>query len=711
MEKDSRATTVADRYQILEPIGAGGMGVVVKAHDKVLDLVVAIKMIDSDQTGNAAARLQREATAAGKLSHRNIAKIFDFGQTPDGKPYMVMEMLEGKSLSDLIKEGRLISCLEAVPIFIQIAQGLAYAHENSIVHRDLKPSNIMLVDQPNGDRVAKILDFGIAKMMDENHSLTQKGALVGSPLYMSPEQAQGDEATRQSDIYSFGCLMFETLTGEPPFRGASAIETIYLHKNVAAPLLTDLISVQKLPRDIIDLVDECLRKIPANRPQNFSVIKERLSLTIDHIENRTLTREEKQRISNQHFRIRLYHFWKSKFGIICLSVILAGLLGLGLSIFHSEQKRIYESKTLSKAPADSIFGSSSYVNRKKIVKTNTQFFKSALRISDSPYGKGVMLRCDDSGSDEDMVEVKGRKIQVIHCNSRSYNGSGLAYVEKKYVTELSMHSSNFAQKNLHFIEEMPNLKSLCLGSEYLNDEGLKTIGKLHQLENLFLYSNNITDKGVAYLQTLSNLKTIDLGSNKITDNIVEPLAKLKSLTSIRVEDGLLSPNIGKKLANLENLKKISLVKIGGISEESIKALKSLQLTHLSLQDTLIDDSAFKGISQLKSLIELDLGNSRFSPASLKHLRKCPSLFCIDLNHNEHFSDELAKELAELKVSKLSMSYSNINDSQLSRLVKNRYLRDIQAEHCNLSGEAVKTFMDTFTRIWRFHCAVQFTPSY
>lgn len=296
-------------------------------------------MLSSDETGKGALRLQREAMVAGRLSHPNIARVLDFGQWQDGSPYMVMEYVDGKNLGEFIHEHKNLSCFAALPIFIQIANGLAFAHKNKIVHRDLKPSNVILKSELDDKFQVKVLDFGVACIIDQKLDLTQKGSVVGSPLYLSPEQANGEDATFLSDIYSFGCLMFEVLTGVPPFRGASTIETLYMHKNVAPPLVTDLIPVQAVPRELVELVDMCLCKGPFNRPPDFETIASRLCEIQQKSEANSLI-QEKLVLVPELPKSRFGQILKSKAGISSLALIVVAILGLGVSILQTQKQKI-----------------------------------------------------------------------------------------------------------------------------------------------------------------------------------------------------------------------------------------------------------------------------------------------------------------------------------------------------------------------------------
>ena len=219
-------------YEILSPLGAGGMGEVYRARDTRLDRDVAIKVLPQSVAGDPAAlaRFEREAKAVAALSHPNILAIHDVG-TPDGITYAVMELLEGESLRQRLQEGPLPQ-RKALEIAREIALGLAAAHEKGIVHRDLKPENLFVTS----DGRVKILDFGLARQLslpstDDTHSptaaqATEPGTVLGTVGYMAPEQLRGHPADARSDIFSFGAVLYEMCSGRRPFKGDTAIETM-----------------------------------------------------------------------------------------------------------------------------------------------------------------------------------------------------------------------------------------------------------------------------------------------------------------------------------------------------------------------------------------------------------------------------------------------------------------------------------------------------
>lgn len=213
------------RYEVTGELGQGAMGVVYRARDPLIDRVVAIKTVNlslaKEEKDEYEGRFYQEARAAGRLNHPNIVTIYDVGKSGD-IAYIAMELLQGRELRDIMNDGSLIPVDQALDIATQVAQGLNYAHEHEIVHRDIKPSNIMVIR----DGHVKITDFGIARMASAAIR-TQTGMVLGSPKYMSPEQVMGREIDARSDIFSLGVMLYEMLTGQPPFNGDNVNTIMY----------------------------------------------------------------------------------------------------------------------------------------------------------------------------------------------------------------------------------------------------------------------------------------------------------------------------------------------------------------------------------------------------------------------------------------------------------------------------------------------------
>lgn len=278
LRQDMIGTTFAKKYQITSILGEGGMSVVYKARHKYMERVVAVKVLHKHLIADAMAlqRFQQESQAASSLSHPNIVTVYDFG-IEEGQAFFVMDCLEGPTLQDILEKQERIAPPEAISILVQLCDGLEHAHRKGIVHRDLKPSNLVLMPQENGSQLLKIVDFGIAKLMPSEdgktrQALTQTGEVFGSPLFMSPEQCMGRAPDLRSDIYSVGCLMYESLTGVPPLMGDTSFETMTKHVNEMPNTFKQANAELNIPPALEAVVFRCLQKDPEDRYQSAAEI-------------------------------------------------------------------------------------------------------------------------------------------------------------------------------------------------------------------------------------------------------------------------------------------------------------------------------------------------------------------------------------------------------------------------------------------------------
>jgi eukaryotic-like serine/threonine-protein kinase len=253
-------------YRIESKIGEGGMGTVYAAIHPVIGKRVAVKVLKRAfcEELRTVERFVDEARAVNRIQHPNIVDIFAFGEMPDGRLYMVMELLEGESLRARMERGK-PAFPDALAIIEALARALAAAHEQSIIHRDIKPENVYLLDAPGESPRVKLLDFGLAKLIrDPQMSLTATGELVGTPQYISPEQARGSAVDGRADIYSLGCVAFELVTGRPPFLATSAMEVVAKHL-MEEPEPPSRYA-RALPRALDATIFATLDKDPARRP-------------------------------------------------------------------------------------------------------------------------------------------------------------------------------------------------------------------------------------------------------------------------------------------------------------------------------------------------------------------------------------------------------------------------------------------------------------
>ncbi len=259
-------------FKIISVIGRGGMGVVYCAELVTLRKQFALKILSPEVVNEQSwLRFQAEARTLAALNHPALIKVYDLGIHERTVPYYSMDLMHGCNLEEKIVAEGPLSLDQALDIFIEVLDGLAYAHRNGIIHRDLKPANIMLCTA-NGEASVKILDFGISKLLfsspDQLQNLTSAGEVFGSPYYMSPEQCQGEAVDARSDIYSIGCALFEVLSGFVPFEGRNSLETVALHEDEKPPRLADLDPAHKYPPSVDLAIAKCLAKLPQNRYQS-----------------------------------------------------------------------------------------------------------------------------------------------------------------------------------------------------------------------------------------------------------------------------------------------------------------------------------------------------------------------------------------------------------------------------------------------------------
>ncbi|MCA9717068.1 MAG: protein kinase [Myxococcales bacterium] len=272
IEHIESGTIIAERYRIINRIGRGGMGTVYLGEHTTVGRQVAIKVLTHQWSRNelVAKRFRAEARAASAAGHPNIIEVFDAGELPDGRLYLVMEYLTGRNLYDEIQDLGTLPVGRACRIIRAVGRAIRAAHDVGIIHRDLKPDNVMFVPLPEGEgETVKVLDFGISAGAERSESqarLTVPGHALGTPEYMAPEQAKGKDATEAFDLYALGVMLYECLVGEPPFISNNLVEIMARKSTEAAPSLGE--KRPDLPRNLVSLVDDCLEIDPVERPKS-----------------------------------------------------------------------------------------------------------------------------------------------------------------------------------------------------------------------------------------------------------------------------------------------------------------------------------------------------------------------------------------------------------------------------------------------------------
>ena len=284
MDKDLTGQVLDDRYTVMERIGKGGMGVVYKAEQHLIKRIVALKVLRREivQDESAVKRFLTEARAIATLDSRHTVTLYDFGVTRDGLLYYTMELLTGRTLSRIIRDEAPLDHVRAAGLLLQACRSLGEAHEHNILHRDLKPENFIVTVKREREEL-KVLDFGIAKLVGDasTDTLTQAGMIVGTPQYLSPEQAQGNTVVAPSDLYSLGIVLYEMLAGSPPFNADTPMKTLWAHIRDPVPPLTQTNPKVKVPRSIEAFLARALKKEPGDRFQSATAFAEALQRAVE----------------------------------------------------------------------------------------------------------------------------------------------------------------------------------------------------------------------------------------------------------------------------------------------------------------------------------------------------------------------------------------------------------------------------------------------
>ncbi len=270
--------TVGGRYLIEKKLGAGAMGAVFIANQISMDRKVALKLLHANLQGSESLvkRFEREMKATSKVDHQNTVRVYDFGETDEGKLFLAMELVKGDSLRGVIEKTGVFETIRALKIAIQIGKALNAAHSEGIVHRDLKPDNIMLVDRYGEQDFVKVLDFGIARFVDETSTqLTSDGQVVGTPLYIAPEQAQGQTVDHRADLYALGVILYQLVVGKVPFKSETLVGLLLMHAQEPPPPPSEVVPGQ-VPQHVEAAILRLMEKDPGARPQSATEVVELL---------------------------------------------------------------------------------------------------------------------------------------------------------------------------------------------------------------------------------------------------------------------------------------------------------------------------------------------------------------------------------------------------------------------------------------------------
>ncbi|MBS1956494.1 MAG: protein kinase [Cyanobacteria bacterium SZAS-4] len=604
----------AGKYQFVAQIGSGGMGVIYKAKQPLLDRYYAIKMLNVQKANQRMlARFHQEAKAASTLNHPNVISVHDFGFTDDDDPYMVMDFVEGMSLAALLQSGGAIPYKEALGIFIQIATGMNHAHILGVLHRDLKPSNVMLTNPESVVAEVKIVDFGIAKInkAEESSSLTQTGDVFGSPLYMSPEQASGMKVDARSDIYSLGCLMYEVLTGAPPLQADTIIQTMFLHLNQMPMTMSEMHPSAHFPESLEYVVRKCLEKDPSLRYQSMLDLKvDLVKVSVD------------QPIREQKYAA----FSKTPSAIFKLNWLQ---IAVAILAFAAASYTIFERREMSVESE----------RREAQARSIEQKFTSDLRSIGSEPLSGI------DGETFVKQEVAQGK-SVISFPGLSADDSALKYIEgNPNIISLSMRANDISREGFTHLK-FPNLKRLDVQETEITPELMTALLNLPKLDHLNLSKTRYTRSSLTQISTLKYLRSLNLCRSNLSDDDCQIIARMTNLEQLRIG---FNPQITDKGINalkaLTNLTALDLNNTS-VSDKGLTVLKSLnKLQDLQLYQTHISDDGVKTLAKMP-LKRLSLSDTMIGSKSIQYLSKMSQIKYLEIHQNPQMPLQLQRYLQD-----------------------------------------------------------------
>ncbi len=690
---------VAGHYEILEVIGEGGMSVVYRARHQHLNRQVAIKFLHAHlvSSRNNLERFKQEARSVSQLEHRGVVRVYDFGLSKSGRPYIVMDLLKGRSLSQLIKDtiaetGAALAPSRALPIFIQIAEALAYTHNKGIVHRDLKPSNIIILDKAPGDTKEdeiRILDFGIAKLLPhagtDGAALTQTGEVFGSPLYMSPEQCLGQPLDPRSDIYALGASLFEALTGVPPLSGETALETFKLKTSTRAPRLGAKVSLITFDDELEDLVADMLETDANHRPATAAHVVARLQAirlmqemgtpppapgkqtTHPNARNQEPTprkaypaQEEEEQAIEQSLTKKLF------LPAVCLVGLAAMLCALAIWQYtapnsdnpgKTKTSQMTEinflglpqtepgNQTSSKPQEESTSKWSQLEKIPVICELNSAAAQKQFHL---PQTLSIgSLRLLKNGRASEVIDVRG-ELRFPADAAITYTPNYLIMEHPEVMDKFKdgvlkeLVLSNEELVTNDYLKHLTHLKSLTtvkLNNTMINDDGLKYLEQLPALDKLEIGTQGVRDKGLSQAGFLPQLRHLDLKGQPTISLTLKALAKSDKLQKLVATYCPLTREDWQNLAR-------------------IKPLRELNLGSANLDDKYLEE-----LVSLPNLQELEIKDCPVTTASVKILKRFPKLRFLVIDNETLTEQELQdfkEKLAPCQVARDRRSFVNFN---------------------------------------------------
>lgn len=668
-----------EKFKILELLGVGGMGSVYKVDHLFMNQQYALKCLNKCHRNDINwRRFENEAKAANMLDHANLLRVFEFGLLPGGRPYFLMELVEGVTLADEIRKLGRLPMKRAIKIFIQVAFAIHYAHEHRIIHRDLKPSNIML-ESKNGEESVKVVDFGIAKLtgVDEfnQQTLTKTGEIFGSPLYMSPEQCAGTGIDSRSDLYSLGCLFYEALTGAPPFIGDTAIATMMKHQQEPPLSLKEASMGIGFPIGLEKIIAKLLEKDPNNRYQKAN------SLAADLIElERSLSGENSTSSSTQQIgelradrgktATKGGQSFNSNTLLIAGAAALLGAAAGATICYFALSNQIKELKTFyeERMPKESPFATTSTTQASSQSSADTEkkvtppalgsFSKIEGENRVLTFPKGICMGsiiddfafiCEAEG--EKKFPKQRRLSLLVRNNALDAPELLMGFAPDDLVFLNFSSAQHFKSAGFSYIAHMTSLKALNAKHTLFNNSAISSLDKLVNLRYANFNDTQVHGDALIKSPVLANLNALDVSNNQGMVPFCRTLGELSNLYELQMQNCQLDDVLLKDISQCKPLRVLCVSQNKDVTDAGVSYLKDMKnLTWLDLSATSVSPNCIESLREMPGLKKLELGEIDWTGEQKRTFEKAlkQKLPSIKVFWTDEETSDLAKNLPDFK---------------------------------------------------------------
>ncbi len=658
-----------DHYEVLAIVGSGGMGVVLKARDTSLQRVVAIKLLASQwaASGTARKRFVREAQAAAAIRDEHVVNIHAV-QASGPVPYLVMEYIDGVTLEERIKRRGPVELKEILRIGLQIAEGLAAAHKHGLVHRDVKPANILL---ENGVERVKISDFGLARAVDDA-SLTQSGLIAGTPMFMSPEQAEGKQVDQRSDLFSLGSVLYAMCTGNAPFRAPTTMAVL---KRVCEDFPQPIQEINTdIPEWLTDIIAHLHAKRPGDRFQSAKEVGELFGNRLAQLqqpgliaarsgEGRAKVGDSVVAQSSNRSAAGRPRLWML---VMAVLIGLVGILGVteatGVTKVAATVIRVLTPEGTLVVEVDDP-GVSATIDGEDVVITGA----GAKEIRLKPGQYKVLARKDGKVVRQELVTIKTNGRQLVRLSMEPDAAENADVLGKR-------------DPDRQAAEYVLSIG----GTVQINDMGgtLKVVSQLpkeaFRLTKVGLSKNQqVSDAGLVSFEGCKNVTQLDVAHTRVTDAGLAHFKAIMNLTYLSLYDTAASD---LALANFKNFKNLTLLSLSGnqFSDAGLAHVKGCKnLTHLFLEGTRVSDVGLANFKDCNNLTDLSLsGAVQVSDDGLANFQACKNLATLNLNETKAGDGGLAYFKDNKNLRDLHLSGTLVSAAGLAPFKDRKFLKYI-----------------------------------